>query len=85
MTRAIEAPDADINAARLQFKIECKTAIGGSRDVLERDLGWGTYLDNLLKSFYNAIAHVFTNNPNAFYSLSRAESIKSVEKAQSGV
>lgn len=55
------------------FKKDCEVAIGDARDVLERDLGWGAYLKNLLKTLVNAVIQIFTSNPNALFSLTKAE------------
>ena len=65
-----------------QFKLNCKKAIDSARPELEKDLGWGQYLKNLLKTLYNALARPFTSNPNTFYKMERPDSVTHVEQAE---
>jgi hypothetical protein len=59
--------------AGFQFKRKCEHAIEDVRTVLERDLGWGDFLTNLLKALMNAVIQIFTSNPNALFTASRSK------------
>ncbi|MCK1871935.1 OPT/YSL family transporter, partial [Legionella pneumophila] len=50
---------------------------------LEKDLGWGDYLKNLLKCLGNAVITVFTfGYQQGFFAYARPDSAKAVEKAE---
>ncbi|CEG56486.1 J domain-containing protein [Legionella fallonii] len=73
--------DMNIDEAAKDFKLACQTAIEETRPVLERDLGWGTYLTNLLKTIANVIIQVVSfGQASNFFKQERAESIKLVEE-----
>ena len=72
----------DEQIAGSQFKNTCNQAINDAKLVLEKDLGWGDYLNNLLKILTNGIIGVFTTNPNAFFSYAQADSVIAVEEAR---
>lgn len=55
------------------FKRKCEHAIEDVRNVLERDLGWGDFLGNWLKTLVNTIIQVFTSNPNALFTVNRSK------------
>jgi hypothetical protein len=70
--------DADKN-----FENACKNAIDWAKPILERDLGWGTYLTNVLKAITNAIIWVVSfGQANNFFKQTRSESIKTVEEVE---
>ena len=75
--------DTNIEDANEDFKQICKTLIDGARSVLERDLGWGSYLTNLCKTLGNVLILVTTfGQVNNFFKLERAESIRAAEEAE---
>lgn len=66
-----------------KFKSACKEAIKDAKPVLEKDLGWGDYLTNLLKTLANAVVTVVTfGQYRGFFTYVRPESVKAVEKAE---
>ncbi|WP_304600422.1 hypothetical protein [Legionella bononiensis] len=50
-------PESRGNARKL-FINKCSDAIHKAKPILEKELGWGDYLTNLLKSLANALIHV---------------------------
>ncbi|HAT7071593.1 TPA: type IV secretion protein Dot [Legionella pneumophila] len=66
-----------------KFKLACQDAIKIAKPVLEKDLGWGDYLTNLLKCLGNAVITVFTFGcQQGFFAYARPDSAKAVEKAE---
>ncbi len=60
-----------------------------TRNVLERDLNWGTYLNNLLKTIANMVILTFTTAltfnsypVNNFFSLNKSKTIEIIEEEQ---
>lgn len=65
------------------FKEECRTAINKAKPVLEKDLGWGDYLTNLLKTLANAVVWAVTLcKVNSFFPYARSQSVEAAEKAE---
>ncbi|CEG57482.1 hypothetical protein [Legionella fallonii] len=75
--------DMNIENVNEDFENTCKSLIDEARPILERDLGWGTYLTNLLKTITNAIIYVVTfGQVNNFFKQEQAESMKTVEEVE---
>lgn len=55
-----EANQEKIKSAGDLFHTNCTTAIKQAMPVLEKDLGWGDYLKNLLKTLVQAIVKVIS-------------------------
>ena len=53
-------PDMDTNAANKQFTKQCNASIDSVYSILAKDLGWGPYLRNLLKTLANAVITLAT-------------------------
>ncbi|CEG56056.1 membrane-targeted effector domain-containing toxin [Legionella fallonii] len=71
------------SVANRAFETRCTTLINRAKTVLERDLGWGDYLTNLLKSIANAIIRVASFGlSNSFFSLVRSESVVAAEETE---
>lgn len=66
--------------ANILFISTCKTVIDEAKPILEKDLSWGEYLKNLLKTMVNAVIRQF--HPNSLFSYARSPSLKAVEDAQ---
>lgn len=65
------------------FKTDCKQAIDQAKPVLERDLGWGAYLKNLLKTLANAIVFTISiGQAPSFFSLKKPASLSAVSDAE---
>ncbi|HAT7071554.1 TPA: hypothetical protein JAN90_01925 [Legionella pneumophila] len=65
------------------FNVECGKAINKAKPVLERDLGWGDYLKNLMRTLANAVVWTVTlGNVNSFFPYARAASVKAVEQTE---
>ena len=76
-------PRVDMKVAGSKFNDSCATAITKAKQVLERDLGWGDYLGNLLKSLVNAVVWTFTvGSYSAFFPYSKSESLGAVEQEE---
>ncbi|WP_152571684.1 hypothetical protein [Legionella norrlandica] len=79
----LKNPHTDIENAGKQFKQKCETAINKAKPILEKDLGWGDYLKNLLKTLVNAVIWTVTfGNVNTFFPYARSASIQAVEQAE---
>ena len=61
------------------FKAECVAAIKIARPILEKDLDWGVYIQNLLKAFVNTVS-TSVGGPSFFKPI-ESESLKAVKKA----
>ncbi|KGP63104.1 hypothetical protein EP47_07520 [Legionella norrlandica] len=69
--------------ARNNFKSACQLAIDSAKPVLEKDLGWGDYLKNLMKCLANAVITVVSLGfSRGFFTYARSESIQAVEQAE---
>ncbi|KTD57276.1 Dot/Icm T4SS effector Wip [Legionella shakespearei] len=68
--------------AGFQFKRKCEHAIEDVRTVLERDLGWGDFLTNLLKTLMNVVIQVFTSNPNALFTANRSKAAVALDQME---
>ncbi len=71
--------NSDFKTAGVDFETACEQAIKEATPILERDLGWGDFLKNILKSIGNAIISVFTTNQNAFFQYTKSSSLIAVE------
>jgi hypothetical protein len=81
---AINQP-GEINGSEIckTFNSACKSAINVAKPVLERDLGWGDYLVNLLKALVNAVVWIVScRTVNAFFSYANSISLNAVEQAE---
>ncbi|AMP89763.1 TPA: Dot/Icm secretion system substrate [Legionella pneumophila] len=79
-------PQTNFNEAGLKFKEACKLVIQDAKPILEKDLGWGEYLKNLLKVLVNAIVFCVTFGANqGFFATTRAKSAVAVEEAESAL
>ncbi|CEG57180.1 ankyrin repeat domain-containing protein [Legionella fallonii] len=79
----LNEPRVDMKIAGNRFNDSCTLAITNAKQVLERDLGWGDYLGNLLKALVNAVVWVFTvGNSNAFFPYKKAESLEAIEQEE---
>lgn len=69
--------------ASSEFKKNCERKIEEAKPVLKKDLGWGDYLNNLIKSIGNAIIYALTlGSYSSFFSYARPASIIAVEEAE---
>ena len=57
---ALESYDVKPVDAGKKFKEQCIAAVNAARPVLERDLGWGDFLTNILKAISNVVVAVGT-------------------------
>lgn len=74
--------EISIHKANTNFENTCNTLINKARPELERDLGWGTYLTNLLKTIANAVIWTASlGQANHFFKQEQSESIKAIEEA----
>ena len=65
------------------YKDDCKKAIDTAMPTLEKDIGWGDYLKNLLKVVVNTVIKVATiGKYGKFFETVRSESAKAVEDAK---
>ncbi|CZH16802.1 TPA: lpg2327 family Dot/Icm T4SS effector [Legionella pneumophila] len=81
--RDLRANEFSQELAGRKFKLACQDAIKIAKPVLEKDLGWGDYLKNLLKCLGNAVITVFTfGYQQGFFAYARPDSAKAVEKAE---
>ncbi|BCA96547.1 hypothetical protein TUM19329_29080 [Legionella antarctica] len=72
----------EITKAGDNFKNLCKDAIATAMPVLERDLGWGEYLKNMMKSLANAVIKGVTlGNVSNFFTQSKSEASKAFDEA----
>ncbi|HAU1153149.1 TPA: Dot/Icm secretion system substrate [Legionella pneumophila] len=79
-------PQIDYNEAGLKFKEACKLVIQDAKPTLEKDLGWGEYLKNLLKVIVNAIVFCVTFGASqGFFATTRAKSAVAVEETESAL
>lgn len=73
-------------AAERVFKQRCDKAIDGAKPILERDLGWGAYLTNLLKKLVNVfIWGLSCGQVHTFFTLEKAASLVAVEQIALGL
>ncbi len=81
---ALERPDADRLVANKNFKKECAAIINNAKPILVRDLGWGDYLGNLLKSLINIVIYGITlGTVHSFFTPVKSVSLNAVEQAES--
>ncbi|HHP1217580.1 TPA: lpg2327 family Dot/Icm T4SS effector [Legionella pneumophila] len=81
--RDLRANEFSQELAGRKFKLACQDAVKIAKPVLEKDLGWGDYLKNLLKCLGNAVITVFTfGYQQGFFAYARPDSAKEVEKAE---
>ncbi|AOW59246.1 TPA: lpg2327 family Dot/Icm T4SS effector [Legionella pneumophila] len=81
--RDLRANEFSPELAGRKFKLACQDAVKIAKPVLEKDLGWGDYLKNLLKCLGNAVITVFTFGcQQGFFAYARPDSAKAVEKAE---
>lgn len=79
----LEEPRMDLKSAGEQFSRDCKAAIADAKPILEKDLSWGAYLENLGKALLNAIVWAVTlGNVNSFFAYDKAKSVEAVEEAE---
>ncbi len=79
----LETFSQDPNASNDTFKKECEDCVQTAKQELGKDLGWCTYLTNLLKKIANAIILVTSfGQVNNFFNQKRAKSIEAVESAE---
>ncbi|HIC7379562.1 TPA: Dot/Icm T4SS effector LegC6, partial [Legionella pneumophila] len=79
-------PQINFNEAGLKFKEACKLVIQDAKPILEKDLGWGEYLKNLLKMIVNTIAFCVTFGVSqGFFATTRAKSALAVDEAESAL
>lgn len=72
-----------VSTAKMLFKDQCEQLITNATPVLARDLEWGDYLVNLLKTITNAIIWVTTfGQVNSFFKLVPCESLQAVEEME---
>lgn len=65
------------------FKADCTVAINEAKPILERDLGWGDYLNNILKALVNAlITGVTFGYSRNFFTPVRSQSVLLIEQAE---
>jgi hypothetical protein len=64
---------------------ECTDAINAALPVLEKDLGLGDYLKNLLKSIYNAVALIFSDSKSSFFKIEESQSAKAVKEMEAAL
>ncbi|MCL9683750.1 hypothetical protein [Legionella maioricensis] len=82
--QAIKKPGAvDVVVARQNFNEYCERAIIDAKEVLIRDLDWGNYLINLLKTLANAVIWtVSLGNVNSFFTKEKPASLEAVEEVE---
>ncbi|CEG57703.1 Dot/Icm T4SS effector AnkK/LegA5 [Legionella fallonii] len=72
----------DADKAGQRFKKRCRLAIDAAMPVLEKDLGWGGYLKNILKAIVNAVIYVVTvGHVNSFFTYSKSDASKAATVA----
>lgn len=80
--KELQHVDVNREEAGARFKEQCAIAIKAAYPVLERDLGWGDFLVNLLKAIGNAVIWALTvSYVPAFFTPVRAKSVKVVDEA----
>jgi hypothetical protein len=73
----------DIQQAGKAFKYHCEIAINRAIPILERDLGWGEFLKNVLKSIGNAVVTIITfGNKTNFFSYTKSEASRAATEAK---
>ncbi|EHL31515.1 hypothetical protein LDG_6446 [Legionella drancourtii LLAP12] len=78
----IANPAVDLKVAKTAFKQKCDAAINEALPILEKDLGWGDYLLNLLKKLGNVVSTVTTFGYRTnFFQLKVSESKSAAEDA----
>ncbi|KTD43405.1 GNAT family N-acetyltransferase [Legionella quateirensis] len=80
--------DMDCNFEQIgrQFKQSCKAAIDAAKPVLARDLNWGEYLGNLMKSLANAVISLVSfGQVNTFFTPTKSKSETAVEQAETHI
>ncbi|WP_173237650.1 hypothetical protein [Legionella antarctica] len=76
----LQSGKVDINTIRNTFNEACERAIIDAKPILERDLAWGDYLVNLLKTLANAVIWTVTlGNVNSFFIKVKPASLEAVE------
>lgn len=71
----------EIRLAKHQFQSRCRSAINQAMPVLERDLGWGDFLINLLKTILNGAIRLGTAGYcTTFFNYKRSDSVNDVEQ-----
>ena len=82
--------DSSISTAKAKetFIQSCTTAIDKAKPILEKELGWGEYLVNLLKSIANAFisaANTVTQSNRGFFTPDKAPMVSEVEEIEKEV
>ncbi len=73
----------DAPKARDRFKTYCREAINTAKPILEKDLSWGDYLNNILKIMLNQVINVLTlGYYNSFFTYKRSDAIENVAGLQ---
>lgn len=80
-TELAAAFSANCDKAGLLFVGTCTSLIGGAKPALQKDLGWGDYLKNLMKQIANFFIRKVTSNPNSLFTLKQSDSVVAAEKA----
>lgn len=76
-------PNLTIEHAGRVFKDRCKKHINKAKPILERDLSWGDYLENLLISLFNAVIKALTfGHTKNFFTQVKSKSFHDVEQAE---
>ncbi|MFI4917999.1 MAG: Dot/Icm T4SS effector Wip [Legionellales bacterium] len=73
-------PQLAAEHAEKTFKEQCAAAIQVAKPILERDLGWGDYLINLLKTITSAVMGLV--GANAFFTHTKSESSEAVNQLE---
>lgn len=67
-------------AGKQQFAVDCTIAIERAMPVLQRDLGWGSYLKNLLKTMIDTVVGIVTlGYSGRFFTPERPQSVNAVD------
>ena len=76
------------DVAKTTFLDSCTLAINTAKPLLEKELGWGEYLQNLLKSIANAFisaTNTVTKSKIAFFTPDKAPMVSEVENIEEQV
>jgi hypothetical protein len=80
--QALNDPNTSRTKAGIDFKNGCKQAIESAKPLLEKDLSFGDFLDNLFKDLANAVIKIFSDNPNALFKPTRSALVQVAEDAE---
>jgi hypothetical protein len=57
-----------------------------TRRILEKDLGWGTFLNNLLKRFINAVIYIMTVGISKnFFTIEKSKVINAIDEETNNI